>query len=104
MEVNAKARHPARVELNEPERRGAGSHHAPLLEPKSERQKEPESRCDERDPARYLGTPALGEPGKNASDEGNDDEPNENHGNTTIARNTTEPAAMPAAYQRTNPV
>ena len=72
--------------------------------PKNERQKEVERRGGQRDPARGLRAPARGEPGKHAGDERNDDEPDEHHENTTIARNSTEPTAIPAAYQRTSPV
>ena len=62
-------------------------------------------RCSgKRDPARQLRAPARGEPGKYAGDERNDDEPDEHHENTTIARNSTDPTAIPAAYQRTSPV
>src|SRR5262245_35449492 len=104
MKVNAKARHPDRVELSKPERRCAGSHLVPVLDPKSERQQETECRRGERDPARRFRVPACSEPGQNACDERNDDEPYEHHDHTTNARNTTEPSARPAAYQRTNPV
>ena len=58
----------------------------------------------ERNPSRQLRAPACREPSENAGYQENANEPDQYHLNNTIAINSTDPAAIAAAYQRTRPV
>src|SRR4030095_17125867 len=97
---DAKARHPVPVQLIEPPLRGVRGSDSP------------DTRCEDeidaarnkRDPPRQLRAPARCEPGENAGCQQNANEPDQDHKNTAIANNSTEPAAIPAVYQRTRPV
>src|SRR5215467_13712935 len=100
MKMDAKTRHPIPVQLIEPRPRGARGSAGP-----NERgQDEIDANRDERDPTRELRAPACGEPGENASDQQNANQIAQDHKKSTMAMNSTDPAAIPMAYQRTRPV
>src|SRR5215470_13548607 len=100
MKMDAKTRHPIPVQLIEPRPRGARG----FAGPDERRQDEIDANRDERDPTRELRAPACREPGENASDQQNANQIAQDHKKSTMAMNTTDPAAIPMAYQRTRPV
>ena len=58
---------------------------------------------DQRNPAGSQCAPAPGSPCQQSANQQNDDHRKQDHRNNAIATNTTVPAAIPAAYQRTRP-
>src|SRR5580704_7055292 len=100
MKVNAKAGHPDRVRLRDPRVLGAWSGG----DPQARGQKEVHANRRKRNKPRKQRVPAPYDPGENAGNEQNNNQPDQDHKNSTTATNTTAPPAIAAMYQRTRPV
>ena len=98
--MDAELRDPSPVDLLEPGMEAR----VEIAYPQRQREDEIDQHGDQCDPAGGRGAPACRGPRQDAGDQRNQDEPEQDHKNITIATNATVPPAIHAAYQRSRPV
>lgn len=100
VKTDAELRDPRPIGLREPGMKAR----VEIAYPQRQREDEIDQHGDQCDPASGRGAPARHHPRQDAGDQRNQDEPEQNHKNITIATNATAPPAIHAAYQRSLPV
>src|SRR5215468_3960897 len=100
MEVNSELRHPGPIQFLKPGVR----RRACITGPEDQHNKEICENGENRDPTAKSRTHRRRSPCQHAPGDENDNDPKENHRKSAIAMNNTDPAAIPAAYQRILPV